>query len=177
MTNTLKINHINHTIVMDRTFARNATDTRSEECTHLQQVRRDYPGYQVVQRRIRTNSNKKTYKGLTYEYMEDYILTHGTDENRKANYKEYTEKRIIAECHGKAFRYPVIKSWFLESTLKSQALVWKRSHKLQSATIRPQRRLRRHPPTSRTTRPATTPSSCWRPLRASTRQPNNYKGG
>ena len=114
MTNTLKINHINHTIVMDRTFARNATDTRSEEYTHLQQVRRDYPGYQVVQRRIRTNSNQKTYKGLTYEYMEDYILTHGTDENRKANYKEYTEKRIIAECHGKAFRYPVIKSWFLE---------------------------------------------------------------
>lgn len=114
MTNTLKINHINHTIVMDRTFARNATDTRSEEYTHLQQVRRDYPGYQVVQRRIRTNSNKKTYKGLTYEYMEDYILTHGSEENRKANFKEYTEKRIIAECHGKAFRYPVIKSWFLE---------------------------------------------------------------
>ena len=114
MTNTLKINHINHTIVMDRTFAKYATDTRSEEYAHLQQVRRDYPGYQVVQRRIRTNSNKKTYKGLTYEYMEDYILTHGTDENRKANYKEYTEKRIIAECHGKAFRYPVIKSWFLE---------------------------------------------------------------
>ena len=114
MTNTLKINHINRTIIMDRTFAKHATDTRSEEYAHLQQVRRDYPGYQVVQRRIRTNSDKKTYKGLTYDYMEDYILTHGSNEVRKANYKEYTEMRIIAECHGKAFRYPVIKSWFLD---------------------------------------------------------------
>ena len=31
MTNTLKINHANRTIVMDRTFAKNAVDTRSEE--------------------------------------------------------------------------------------------------------------------------------------------------
>ena len=105
MTNTLKINHANHTIVMDRTFARNAVDTRSEEYTHLQQVRRDYPNYQVVQRHIRTNSDKKTYKGLTYDYMEDYILTHGSQEKRVANYKQYTEMRIIAECHGRSFRY------------------------------------------------------------------------
>ena len=114
MTNTLKINHVNHTIIMDRAFARNAVDTRSEEYAHLQMVRRDYPNYQVVQRHIRTNSNKKTYKGLTYEFMEDYILTHGPEETRIKNYKEYTDKRIIAECHGKPFRYPVIKSWFLE---------------------------------------------------------------
>lgn len=113
MTNTLTINHTNRTIVMDRTFAKHAADTMSTEYTHLQAVRRDYPTYQVVQRHIRTNSNKNTYRGLTYDYMEDYIMTHGTNETRLANYKEYTEMRLIAECHGKAFRYPVIKSWFL----------------------------------------------------------------
>lgn len=113
MTNTLKINHANRTIVMDRTFAKNAVDTRSEEYAHLQTVRRDYPNYQVVQRHIRTNNDKKTYKGLTYDYMEDYILTHSDEKTRIANFNEYTEMRIIAECHGKAFRYPVIKSWFL----------------------------------------------------------------
>ena len=113
MTNTLTINHTNRTIVMDRTFAKHAADTMSTEYAHLQQVRRDYPTYQVVQRHIRTNSNKNTYRGLTYDYMEDYIMTHGTNETRLANYKEYSEMRLIAECHGKAFRYPVIKSWFL----------------------------------------------------------------
>ena len=114
MKNTLKINHANHTIVMDRTFARNANDTRSEEYAHLQTVRRDYPNYTVVQRHIRTNSNKNTYAGLTYEYMESYIMTHGTEETRMTNFKAYQEMRIIAQCQGKAFRYPVIKSWFLD---------------------------------------------------------------
>ena len=114
MKNTLKINHANRTIIMDRTFAKFAANTFTEEYAHLQQVRRDYPNYQVVQRHIRTNSGKKTYKGLTYEYMEDYILTHGSKEERIVNFNDYTEMRVIAECHGKAFRYPLIKSWFLD---------------------------------------------------------------
>ncbi len=87
MTNTLTINHANRTIIMDRTFAKFAANTMTEEYAHLQNVRRDYPNYQVVQRHIRTNSNKKTYKGLTYEYMEDYIMTHGPNETRLANDK------------------------------------------------------------------------------------------
>jgi hypothetical protein len=113
MVNTLTVNHINRTIVMDRTFAKYAANTASAEYAQLQAVRRDYPTYTVVQRHIRTNSNKNAYRGLTYEYMESYILTHGTEETRKANFDEYCEKRVISECHSKPFRYPVIKSWFL----------------------------------------------------------------
>ena len=113
MTNKLTINHANRTIVMDRIFAKYASDTASEEYARLQRVRQDYPTYEVVQKHIRTNAAKKTYKGLNYEYMEDYILTHGPKEQRLANYKEYSNMREIAACHGNAFRYPVIKSWFL----------------------------------------------------------------
>lgn len=113
MKNTLKINHTNRTIVMDRTFAKHAIDTMSAEYAHLQTVRRDYPTYTVVQRQIKRNSDKKTYRGLTYDYMESYILTHGTAETRIANFNEYSEMRLIAQCHGNAFRYPIIKSWFL----------------------------------------------------------------
>ena len=114
MINKLTVNHANRTIVMDRTFAKFAADTSSVEYARLQQVRRDYPNYQVVQRHIRQNAAKKTYKGLTYDFMEDYILSHGPQETRMANLKELNEMRLIAECHGRAFRYPVIKSWFLE---------------------------------------------------------------
>ena len=46
--------------------------------------------------------------------MEDYIMTHGSAKEINANLKEFYEKRLIAECHGKAFRYPAIKRWFLE---------------------------------------------------------------
>jgi hypothetical protein len=114
MTNTLKINYTNHTIIMDRTFAKLAQDTRSDEYARLQAVRRDYPTFTVVQRTIRKNENKKTYLGLTYEYMEEYMMTHGSEEERRANLRRYSELREIAACHGKAYRYPVIKSWFLD---------------------------------------------------------------
>jgi hypothetical protein len=82
---------------MDRTFAMNALNTRSDEYEHLQKVRKHYPKYSVVQRHIRKNENKKTYKGLTYEYMEDYIMTHGSAKEINANLKEFYEKRLIAE--------------------------------------------------------------------------------
>ena len=115
MKNKLLINHANRTIVMDRTFAKYAANTRSEEYDHLQRVRQDYPGYEVIRRKINSNVNKETYRGLTYEYMEDYILIHGTPEEIKKNLKIYDEKKLISECHSKARRYPVIKSWFLET--------------------------------------------------------------
>ena len=99
---------------MDRTFYKNSLNTMSDEYAHLQKVRKNYPKYSVVRREIKKNENKKTYKGLTYEYMEDYIMTHSSAEMVKANLKEFYEKRLIAECHGKAFRYPAIKRWFLE---------------------------------------------------------------
>lgn len=115
MKNKLLINHTNRTIIMDRTFAKYAANTRSEEYAHLQRVRQDYPEYEVIRRKINSNNNKETYRGLTYEYMEDYILTHGTPEEIKKNLKIYDEKKLISECHSKARRYPVIKSWFLET--------------------------------------------------------------
>jgi len=42
MKNTLKLNHADRTIVMDKTFAKFALDTRTDEYKHLQEVRRDY---------------------------------------------------------------------------------------------------------------------------------------
>ena len=114
MKNTLKINHAETTIVMDRTFAKLAENTMSAEYAHLQQVRKDYPTYTVIQRQIKKNSNKECYKGMTYEYMEDYIMTHGSVETIQANLREFEEMRLISKCHSKAFRYPVIKSWFLQ---------------------------------------------------------------
>ena len=113
MKNTLKINHAERTITMDRTFAKNAENTMSAEYSHLQSVRRDYTTYTVVRRQIKKNPNKECYKGLTYEYMENYIITHEEDENRVLVLKEFAEMRLISECHSKAHRYPVIKNWFL----------------------------------------------------------------
>jgi hypothetical protein len=114
MKNTLKIDHKEKTLIMDRTFAKNAENTRSEEYAHLQAVRKDYPDYTVTLKTIKKNPNKESYKGLTYDYMEDYILTHGSEEEILENFAEYKELRLIAKCHSRSMRYPTIKRWFLE---------------------------------------------------------------
>lgn len=113
MKNTLKVSFATMEIIMDRTFAQFCTNTKTEEYAHLQEVRRDYPDYKVIVRTIKKNPQKETYKGLTYEYMEDYILRHETEETALNVIKEFNELRNISKCHKQGKRYPTIKKWFL----------------------------------------------------------------
>ena len=48
------------------------------------------------------------YRGLTYQYMENYIATHA---NAASIMEEYKELRLQAKCH--SIRYANIKKWFL----------------------------------------------------------------
>lgn len=113
MSNTVRVNAAKGLLVMDRIFAKKSQDVRSEEYELLQRVRRDYPRFPVVVRRIKRNSQKETYAGLTYDYMEAYIEAHEEGEAYEAVMAEYRELRLIAQCHAKSRRYPTIKKWFL----------------------------------------------------------------
>lgn len=112
MKNTLKINHESALIIMDRTFAKRAENTRSEEYTHLQKVRQDYPAYKVITKTIKKNEKKESYKGLTYEYMRQYIEKYEPIKTRKDVLDEFKKQIDISRCHSK--RYPAIKQWFLD---------------------------------------------------------------
>lgn len=111
--NMIKVDHAKKTIFMDSAFYKNSSDPRNEEYAILQSTRRDYPKYKVERRTIKKNPEKKTYSGLTYAYMEDYILTHEPPETVEAVYEEFNEMILISQCHSPAFRYPTIKKWFL----------------------------------------------------------------
>lgn len=113
MKNRLWIDFAENRIMMDRTFAEKCCDTRSEEYAHLQRVRQDYPEFSVQRRTIKQNTSKETYAGLTYGYMERYIITHEEGNARKAVLAELSELRLISECHKRSRRYPTIKKWFL----------------------------------------------------------------
>lgn len=116
MTNYLKVNMKDKKLVMDRTFAKNASLVGSREYKLLQEARRDYEpiGFTVEVKTIKRNSAKECYKGLNYEFMEDYIRTHETKETVVEVLSEFEEMLLISQCHSKAFRYPTIKKWFLE---------------------------------------------------------------
>lgn len=110
MKNTLKIDNSSRTIVMDRTFAKHASVVGSREYDMLQMARRDYPHYKVIRKEIKRNPNKESYKGLTYDYIRNYILSHVGAEKM---IREFNEMILLSKCH--SIRYPRIKKWFLES--------------------------------------------------------------
>lgn len=114
MRDRIRIDYENCQLIMDRAFEKKAMNPASQEYEQLQRVRKDYPNFSVVRRKIRRNPKKETYAGLTYTYMENYILGHEAADKVEAVLNEYRELRLISQCHGKGRRYPAIKSWFLE---------------------------------------------------------------
>lgn len=115
MKNTIKIDNENRQLIMDKTFAKKASNIRSEEYDLLQRARADYPNYVVKTRTIKKNPCKESYRGLTYDYMRRYInYEESTEESRLAALAEMDNLLFISECHSKSKRYPVIKKWFLD---------------------------------------------------------------
>ena len=113
MKNVIRVDFAKKRIVMDRAFAKNCADPGSDEYAQLQRVRLDYPNFTVSTRTCKKNESKESYKGLTYAYMEHYILTHEGKDTVLEVLDEYNELRLISECHSKSRRYPIIKRWFL----------------------------------------------------------------
>ena len=109
MRGTIRVDHINKNIMISKTFARASMVINSEEYKTLSDVKSTYGEYSIIQREIRKNPQKESYRGLTYAYMEHYILTH--DKSGEVM-KIYEELRLRALCH--SIRYAHIKKWFLE---------------------------------------------------------------
>ncbi len=112
MKKNILINENEGTLVLAKGFAKKAFSYGTKEYRMLQECRKDYPTYTVEVRSISKNSSQDHYKGLTYENMEIYILTH---ENAEENIVIFNNKKEIAEMHSSCKRYGTIKNWFLET--------------------------------------------------------------
>ena len=110
----LMVKYAEGVIEMNTTFAKEMQNPLSEEYALLQRTRQDFPTFAVRTRQIKSNPHKDTYKGLTYEYMRDYIILHTTPEKEAEAVAEFDEMVLISKCHGKTLRYPTIKKWFLK---------------------------------------------------------------
>lgn len=109
----LTVKYTESVIEMNTTFAKMMENPLSEEYALLQRTRQDFPTFAIRRRQIKSNPHKDTYKGLTYEYMRDYIILHTAPENKAVAVAEFDEMVLISKCHGKTLRYPTIKKWFL----------------------------------------------------------------
>ena len=109
----VKVKHAEQLIEMNTTFAKMIENPRSDEYALLQKLKMENPEFKVSRRKIKSNPNKDSYKGLTYEWMRNHIATHEPEATREAMLHEFDEKIYISECHSKRLRYPTIKKWFL----------------------------------------------------------------
>ena len=110
----IRINREKNEVVMTRRFSQKADDPRTQEFRILQEVKATYPDIIVRNHTIKKNPNKECYRGLTYEYMREYISTHENAITVNTVLAELDEMILISKCHSKGFRYPTIKKWFLE---------------------------------------------------------------
>ena len=107
--NPIKVKHENKNIVISRPYSIRAAVPNTKEYKLLAEIKSIFSDYTIIIREIK-KTPKESYKGLTYSYMEHYIMTHDNAEARMAEYKEI---RLRAECHD--MKYGNIKKWFLSA--------------------------------------------------------------
>ena len=108
---TIRVDVVTEKIYVTAAFRKACANIESDEYTLLQIIKSENPTFKVEERSIKKNPNKESYRGLTYEYMERYILLHDGENSDVMD--EYKELRLIAECHSISF--PKIRDWFLET--------------------------------------------------------------
>ena len=111
----MKINMLEHTIVLTKKELTAASRYGSEAYKELQNARRDYPGYEVVIVTRTVKTQRETYNGLTYAYMERYIQAH--DDEQKTIWTEYKiyrgEPLDPKDEIPVPYTYMVMREWFL----------------------------------------------------------------
>ena len=108
----IKVNYAERKIILSSAFVKKCFTPDSDEYKKLQAVRTDYPDFALVTRKFKTNSAQEHYRGLTYDFMRDYIKSHEAD--AKVVLAELEEMIGISKAHSLHKRYPTIKAWFLE---------------------------------------------------------------
>ena len=111
----MRINLTERTIVLTKKEMTAASRYGSDAYKELQNARRDNPGFEIVTITRTVKTQRETYKGLTYEYMERYIESHDDDERTIwAEYKMYRGEPLDpADKLPVAYTYNQMKVWFL----------------------------------------------------------------
>ena len=109
------INESTRTISLTKKEMTAARRVASPEYVKLQNARRDYPGFAVITVSHKVKTQRETYKGLTYAYMERYIKTH--DDEQETIWAEYMMYRGTpvnpTDALPVAYTYAQMKGWFL----------------------------------------------------------------
>lgn len=104
----MTINYTNKTIEMTKAEEKAASKYGSDMYNDLKAARADFPTFRVVVKA--TPKKKGSFKGLTYDFMEQYISEH--DETGEIK-KEFDLLRGKVDEFTTPATYGQIKKWFL----------------------------------------------------------------
>ena len=132
----IRILNNKNTIEITKSFEKKASIFGTEEYRNLQEVRRDYPNFAI---KIKSDSRKGKFKGLTIERMREYIIKHEENaeiRDRKLNdFNTLTGKDDIGKELGiESASYGEVKKWFLDnypeinSYFEERKLIIKKAH-------------------------------------------------
>lgn len=99
-------------IVVSKSFLKEAGIIGSRAYNELAQVRRDYPGYSIVQREVNRKHEKKPYGRLTYKAMQEYIEAQEPEEVVPFVLTEFQRIQALSKSYNAKYAY--VKKWFLE---------------------------------------------------------------
>ena len=110
---TITINSKRNTIEVSKAFADKASKFGSNEYELLKRAQSENPNCRVEIKATRTN-RRNTLKGLTYEYMQKYILTHNKELlNDFLDMIGKSNNEFGLETKGA--HYMSVKKWFLDN--------------------------------------------------------------
>lgn len=105
-----EVDFINSKIVLTKKFYKAATILNTPEYTALIQIRRENPDFTIELREIKKKEGKKSYRNLTYEHMEAYIITR--DGKDSEAHKEFEQVKKLSQVQAGPYAY--VKTWFLK---------------------------------------------------------------
>ena len=102
------------TIIVTKRFKREASVMDTPEFEEYMRLKEKFPTFKIVIREIKKNSDKETYRNLTYVNMENLIMEVYKDDEktRTIKIKEYWSVRSISKIQPSPYAY--VKAWFLE---------------------------------------------------------------
>lgn len=106
----MKINFTTRTIEMTKKEAKEASVYKSDKYTEMMNYRKDFPEFAVVVKSSPRKAKRNCMKGLNYDFMEQYITRHGSDEDMK----EFKKMTVKDKDNINPKSYGAVKAWFLD---------------------------------------------------------------
>lgn len=106
-----KIDYINSTIIVNKTFLKKAGTFGTKEYKELMALRHDMPDFQIVAKEIKKKESKRSYGKLTIPKMREFIIVKcGEKSTTMVEFDRFCE---ITHITAGAAYYSKVKSWFL----------------------------------------------------------------